>query len=69
MPFFNDLANNPNELEQPTISEEELIRVINIFKSDIEDNMYDINSILKIEPFASNKELTKRILNDLGLLE
>jgi hypothetical protein len=69
MPFFNDLANNPNELEQPTISEEELFRVINIFKSDIEDNMYDINSILKIEPFASNKELTKRILNDLGLLE
>ena len=69
MPFFNDLANNPNELELPAISEDELVRVIDIFKSNIQDNMYDIDSILKIEPFASNKELTKRKLNDLGLLK
>ena len=69
MPFFNDLANNPNELELPAISEDELVRVIDIFKSNIQDNMYDIDSILKIEPFASNKELTKRKLNELGLLE
>ena len=68
MPFFNDLANNPSELEQPAISEDELVRVVDIFKSSIQDNMYDIDSILKIEPFASNKERTKRILNDLELL-
>ena len=65
MPFFNDLANNPNELQQPTISEEELKRVLNIFKSDILNNTLDINSLLQIEPFASNKKQVKQLVNDL----
>ena len=69
MPFFNDLANNPNQLEKPKISEEELTRVINILKSDIQDELADIDLILKIEPFASNKDQTKKILNTMGLIK
>ena len=67
MPFFNDLANNPNELEQPAISEKELERVFNIFKSDILNNILDINSLLKIEPFASNKKQVRLLMNNLEL--
>jgi hypothetical protein len=67
MPFFNDLANNPNELEQPAISEKELERVFNIFKSDILNNILDINSLLKIEPFASNKKQVRLLMDNLEL--
>lgn len=67
MPFFNDLANNPNELEQPGMSEEELLRIFNIFKTDIMDDSIDINSLLQIEPFASNKDKVKKLINDSGI--
>jgi len=67
MPLFNDLANNPSDLEQPSISDDELTRVFNLFKSDIVSNDLDIDSLLRIEPFASNKSQTKKLLNDLGI--
>ena len=67
MPFFNDLANNPNELEQPGMSEEELLRIFNIFKTDIMDDSIDINSLLQIEPFASNKDNVKKLIKNSGI--
>ena len=67
MPLFNDLANNPSDLEQPLISDEELKRVLDLFKSDIVNNDLNIDSLLKIEPFASNKSQVKKLINDLGI--
>jgi len=67
MPLFNDLANNPSDLEQRSISEEELERIFNLFKHDILNNETTIESLLKIDPFASNQKQTKKLVNDLGI--
>lgn len=67
MPLFNDLANNPSDLEQPSISDEELKRVLDLFKSDIVNNDLNIDSLIKIEPFASNKSQVKKLIKDLGI--
>ena len=67
MPFFNDLANSPTELGRPELSEESLVKLINLYYPDIKTDQSNVSLIFKTEPFASNKATTKKILNDMGL--
>ena len=67
MPFFNDLANSPTELGRPELSEESLVKLINLYYPDIKADQSNVSLIFKTEPFASNKATTKKILNDMGL--
>jgi len=69
MPFFNDLANNPTDIEPPLLSEEELTKLINIYYPNIKNSQDEIQSIFKTEPFASNKETTQKILKNMGLFK
>lgn len=67
IPLFHDLANNPSDLEQPSISDDELMRVFDLFKSDMVSHELNIESLLRIEPFASNKNQAKKLISDLGI--
>ena len=43
------------------------MRVFDLFKSDMVSHELNIESLLRIEPFASNKNQAKKLISDLGI--
>ncbi|MGL1957875.1 MAG: ATP-binding protein [Colwellia sp.] len=66
--YFNDFANSPERVEKPAISTEELEAIFEVFLPtfiSVQANKEKIvEEMLKIEPFASFPELTKRIIEN-----
>jgi len=65
-PFFNDLAKDPNDLQQTTISDDELSTSLEFFRDDLDSEKVSLELLLKIDPFASNKEQSKQLFEKLG---
>lgn len=65
-PFFNDLAKDPNDLQQTSISDDELTNSLEFFRNDLDTEKVSLELLLKIDPFASNKEQTKKLFEKLG---
>jgi len=65
-PFFNDLAKDPNDLEQSNLTDDELSDFLGLFRNDIDTGEVNLELLLKIDPFASNKEQTMQLFNKLG---
>ena len=70
--FFNDFASNPEKIERPEFDENSLERLLETFvlfwaHEGIEEK--DIaNVLLSTEPFASNREFCKTVLEQKGYL-
>jgi hypothetical protein len=70
--FFNDVASIPEDVENPGFSERGLELLVNLFIEswDPEGRLGNelIKNLFSVDPFASNKDLTKRILAQKGYI-
>lgn len=70
--YFNDFANSPESVEKPTISEEELKAIIDIFlplyKYETLSKKQLAEKLIQMEPMASNSNLTLKILDSMETL-
>ena len=70
--YFNDFANSPESVEKPTISEEELKAIIEIFlplyKYETLSKKQLAEKLIQMEPMASNSNLTLKILDSMETL-
>lgn len=64
--YYNDMASTPEMVMMPEIPDESLHeilkRLLHFFADDGNLDSVNIENIMHIEPFASNKEITKQIL-------
>lgn len=70
--FFNDLAGNPEQIEKPVFSEKRMKMLVDIFIESWlsigipEDKIEE--KLLSTDPFASNKNVAKKILGQRGYI-
>lgn len=64
--FFHDTATRPESLEQPKLQEQELAMLLDVFISSWGAPILSVdqvmNKLVVTEPFASNRDLTRQIL-------
>ena len=66
--YFNDFANAPESVEKPQVSLEELEDLLGMFLPTFQSAKISkeviIEELMKIEPFASFPDMTKKIINN-----
>jgi len=66
--YFNDFANAPESVEKPQVSLDELEDLLDIFLPTFQSAKISkeviIEELMKIEPFASFPDMTKKIINN-----
>ena len=64
--FYNDSASTPEQMKRISMGQEQIENLFKMFIGDADISKTKFDEILQIEPFASNKEITKTIIKDLG---
>lgn len=64
--FFSDLASSPESVSVNSLTKDKIIELLEFFNIDFESSRNRIAVILQMEPFASNRELTKQIFKERG---
>lgn len=69
--YFNDFANSPESIDKPVVDEDELKGIISmfypLFKAENLDKDKIISKLLQIEPMASNRKSTAKIIEQMEL--
>lgn len=64
--FFHDTATHPESVEQPKLQEQELAMLLDVFVSNWDTSSLStgqvVDRLLETEPFASNRDLTRQVL-------
>ena len=69
--FYHDIANHPESLEQPSLREEDLAMLLDIFLESWGASKQQTNEVVRnllaTDPFASNRDMTVKILKNRSI--
>ncbi len=66
--FFNDSATKPEQMPEPSLDDSQFRRLVQVVcgAEDHSSGVNRYNELILIEPFASNKEATKKAMKEIG---